>query len=596
MKKLLQIILLMICTFALCIVSASAIEVSPAADAAVSPGSSFMVMLSLDEDAVDIYTMELRLYYDQENLALNNADSDCGLCLNPVVKSDEYGDYVALSYVEPDSGTISSGTCAAVSFTAGTSSAGVSVQIGCRIAYIGYADEAGTELDPDIAPNSIVVSISKPKSAPEAPALTSAVNGSKGVIIKWNAVDDAAGYYVYRKVNGGSWSKVRGTTATSYTDTTALTTGTTYYYTVRAVNDEGTLGSYDRTGISVKYVEAVQLTSVTNTASGTTVNWSAVDGASSYIVYRRLSGGSWSRLGAVKSTSYSDSTLTSGTTYYYTVRAVYGGVTGCYSAGKGTVWLSVPTMTSASNGVKGVTVKWETVNGADSYLVFRKTSGGSWKQLGTASGTTYSDTSASSGTTYFYTVRAVSGSYKSSYDTNGKSVLYLSAPAISGASNAAGNITVKWSAVTGASSYIVYRKTTGSWKQIGTTTGTSYKDTSVDSGTSYTYTVRAVSGSVKSGYDTVGCSIEYLSVPALSNADVQSGQITVRWEAVSGASEYTVYRKISGGSWKKIGTSVETTFTDTSVTAGTTYYYTVRAVNGSSSGYYNTVGIKADAV
>ncbi|MCD7761245.1 MAG: Ig-like domain-containing protein, partial [Clostridiales bacterium] len=74
------------------------------------------------------------------------------------------------------------------------------------------------------------------------------------------------------------------------------------------------------------------------------------------------------------------------------------------------VSLSTPSLTSAANATSGITVKWSAVSDADSYRVYRKVSGGSWKQIGTSSSTSYTDTTAVSGTTYIYTVRAVNGS------------------------------------------------------------------------------------------------------------------------------------------------------------------------------------------
>ena len=90
---------------------------------------------------------------------------------------------------------------------------------------------------------------------------------------------------------------------------------------------------------------------------------------------------------------------------------------------------------------------------------------------------------------------------------------WLATPTLSSASNVTGGVKFKWKAVTGAESYIVYRKTgSGSWSKIGTSTSTSYTDTSVKSGKSYSYSVRAVGTdpngvTVKSGYNSTGKSV-----------------------------------------------------------------------------------------
>ncbi len=67
-----------------------------------------------------------------------------------------------------------------------------------------------------------------------------------------------------------------------------------------------------------------------------------------------------------------------------------------------------------------------------------------------------------------------------------------------------------------------------------------------------------------------------LPAPVLKAAETVSGGVKVTWNAVSGSPSYRIYRKIPGETYKAIGHATGTSFTDTSVTAGTTYVYTVR--------------------
>ncbi|MCD7881452.1 MAG: Ig-like domain-containing protein, partial [Clostridiales bacterium] len=174
-----------------------------------------------------------------------------------------------------------------------------------------------------------------------------------------------------------------------------------------------------------------------------------------------------------------------------------------------------------------------------------------------------------------------------------------STPTLSSASNATSGITVKWGSVSGATSYRVYRKTSGGdWSRIAIVTSTSYTDTTAVSGTTYIYTVRAYNSAGLSGYSSTGVTCIRLSNPSLSSATASSSGITVKWGAVTGATGYRVYRKVSGGSWERIATlsgNSAVSYTDTSVTSGTTYIYTVRAVSGSYLSYYNTSGVSAKA-
>ncbi len=347
-----------------------------------------------------------------------------------------------------------------------------------------------------------------------APVLVSAGNGTQGVNVTWNSVQGAEGYYVYRKTADTSWIRIGSTaggSTVSYTDTTAQS-GITYTYTVRAQKGS-TLSSYNGTGISVKYLEAPVVSGVSNSRNGMKVTWNTVNGGEGYWVFRKTGSGSWRKAGYVEGdkTSFLDQEAQAGTDYMYTVRACSGSLMSAYITASGMYRrLEQPQITTLANGVSGVTIKWSETEGASGYYVFRKTGNGAWKNLKTIqSGSIlqFSDTTAVSGTDYIYTVRAFYGSFRSSYDTAGKSLRYLSKPVVTSAVNHSQGIAVNWNRVDGGDKYYVYRKTDGgSWKRIAVTDGSavSYLDGNVQSGTAYTYTVRAYSGGELSAYDSTG--------------------------------------------------------------------------------------------
>ncbi len=347
------------------------------------------------------------------------------------------------------------------------------------------------------------------------PSLVSASNGTKGVNVTWNSVQNAEGYYVYRKTAGSKWKKigtVSGNGTVKYTDTTAQS-GTAYTYTVRAYRGS-TLSKYDTAGVSVTYLSVPAMSSADNSTTGVTIKWNQVTGASGYYIYRKNGSSGWKKVGTVSSgskVSYTDQTTASGTTYTYTVRAYSGNTKSGYdAAGKSVKYLSVPDLSSPVNASSGVTVKWGQVTGAEGYYVFRKTGSGSWKKIGKVTGGTtvsYTDQTAASGTTYSYTVRAYSGSTMSKYHAQVKSIMRLSQPVLTSAVNSSKGITVKWNKVTGAANYYVYRKTDGGkWKRIAAVSSStaSYFDKTAQSGTAYTYTVRAYAAGSISSYDSKG--------------------------------------------------------------------------------------------
>ena len=343
------------------------------------------------------------------------------------------------------------------------------------------------------------------------PTVSSASNITAGVQVKWSKVTGATGYIVYRKTGTGSWSRVadiKSGSTVSYTDKTAKS-GTTYTYTVRAYSGS-TMGDWSSTK-TIKRLADPTVSSASNITAGVQVKWSKVTGATGYIVYRKTGTGSWSRVADIKSgstVSYTDKTAKSGTTYTYTVRAYSGSTMGDWSSTKTAKRLADPTVSSASNITAGVQVKWAKTAGATGYVVYRKTGTGSWSRIATIKGgstTSYTDKSAKSGTNYSYTVRAYNGSTMSDWH-NSKAVKRLSNPAVTSASKTSNGINVKWSKVTGATGYVVYRKTAkGSWSRIaniksGSTT--SYTDTKASRGVTYIYTVRAYNGSTMSSFNS----------------------------------------------------------------------------------------------
>lgn len=152
---------------------------------------------------------------------------------------------------------------------------------------------------------------------------------------------------------------------------------------------------------------------------------------------------------------------------------------------------------------------------------------------------------------------------------------------------------LNWSKVNGANGYRVYVKVNGQWKALGNTKSTTYVHKKLETGKSYTYTVKAYkntkSGTVWSSYDKKGITGKAaLSEPSLRKAKRSSAKkATLSWKKVNGASGYVVYRKTNNGRWqivKKITKGNITSFTDKRLSKGKKYTYTVRA--------YRTVGKK----
>jgi fibronectin type 3 domain-containing protein len=150
-------------------------------------------------------------------------------------------------------------------------------------------------------------------------------SGYNSVTLKWGSVTGANSYNIYRATSkSGTYSKIASTTSTSYKNT-SLTTGKTYYYKVKAVCVAGSTTTYSSYS-AYKYAKPIPSTPSTtvksNSYTSIKVSWGKIDGASGYKVYRATSKtGTYSLIKTTTSTSYTNSSLKTGKTYYYKVRA-----------------------------------------------------------------------------------------------------------------------------------------------------------------------------------------------------------------------------------------------------------------------------------
>ena len=178
--------------------------------------------------------------------------------------------------------------------------------------------------------------------------------------------------------------------------------------------------------------------------------------------------------------------------------------------------LATPKITKAESVDGGVKISWGKSNGAEKYRVYYKGSKG-WTRMVDTTSTSYIDKDVSSGKNYTYTVRCINSSatkFTSGYDSKGKSVKYISAPKITKAESVNDGVKLTWSKVKGAEKYRVYYKGSKGWTRLADTTSTSYTDSKVSSGKTYTYTVRCINSSATkftSGYDSKGKSVKYIS-------------------------------------------------------------------------------------
>jgi len=471
--------------------------------------------------------------------------------------------------------------------------------------------------------SSIVAVTYQPKQTLSAPTVTGGNDAQGRPTLTWKAVTGAAKYEVYRaRSRSGEYIKYSTVTGTSYTNTSYIENGNTYYYKVRALDANGTAGAWSSV-VSVTYKQTLSAPAVTggNDAQGRpTLKWKVVTGAAKYEVYRaRSKSGDYIKYATVTGTSYTNTSyIENGSTYYYKVRALKSdGTAGAWSSivsvtyrAASTGTLPAPTVTGGNDAQGRPTLKWNAVTGAAKYEVYRaRSKDGDYIKYSTVTGTSYTNTSyIENGNTYYYKVRALKSDGTAGAWSSIVSVTYraastgtLSAPAVTGGNDAQGRPTLTWKAVTGAAKYEVYRarSRSGDYIKYSTVTGTSYTNTSyIENGNTYYYKVRALKSDGTAGAWSSVVSVTYkqtLSAPAVTGGNDSQGRPTLTWKAVSGAAKYEVYRARSkDGTYTKYSTTTGTAYTNSSyLTSGATYYYKVRALdaNGNAGPYSAVVSV-----
>lgn len=357
-----------------------------------------------------------------------------------------------------------------------------------------------------------------------------------------------------------------------------------------------------------------------------TVSWDPVTNATSYdLFYTMKSGDDEEEFEEAKwfknvTSPYVVTGLAPNTTYFFKVRARVSFLKGPASeqvsatttttaAGATPTPPGAPINVSATGGTSQVTVSWPAVMGATSYNLY-------WSDMsGVTTGTGTKITGATSpavitgladDTTYYVIVTAVNGGGESDPSVQVAATTLTAAPppttapaAPTSVSAVGGNeqVTVSWPAVSGATSYNIYWSTaTGVTVLNGTMIAgvtSPYVHTGLTASTPYFYIVTAVNSvgeSDASPEATATTNAPPPAVPAAPTGVTAAGgnqQVTVNWNAVSGATSYNLYWSTSPGVTVATGTriaGVTSPFAHTGLADSTPYYYVVTAVNGAGEG------------
>ena len=483
-------------------------------------------------------------------------------------------------------------------------------------------------------------------TAPSQPGTLTATTVSGGEVdLSWGASTDNVGVtgYLVERCQGASctsFAQIASPTGTTYKDT-SVSASTSYSYRLRATDAAGNLSTYSNIVGATTPTPDTTPPSQPGTLSAAAVTQGEVDlswgastddvGVTGYLVERcqGASCTSFAQIASPTGTTYKDTSVSASTSYSYRLRATdaagnlstYSNIVGATTPTPDTTPPSQPGTLSAAAVTQGeVDLSWGASTddvGVTGYLVERCQGTGctNFTKIATPAGTSYKDTSVSPSTSYSYRVRATDAAGNLSTYSNTATALTpdttppsqpatLTATAVSG-----GEIDLSWGASTdnvGVIGYQVERcqgASCTSFAQIATPTATTYKDTTVAVGTSYSYRVRATdaAGNLSTYSNTTSATTQTpdTSPPTqpgtLTATPVSGGEIDLSWSASTdnvGVTGYQVERcqGTNCTSFAQIASPTGTTYKDTSVSASTNYGYRVRATDaaGNLGPYSNT--------
>ena len=261
---------------------------------------------------------------------------------------------------------------------------------------------------------------------------------------------------------------------------------------------------------------------------------------------------------------------------------------------------SAPTNLAATATLESqVSLSWTAVSGATSYNIYRGTSSGSETEVATnVPSNTYEDSNLNFGQTYYYEVTAVSSGAESGKSGEKSAITKPALPTNLTLTPGDSQVKVAWTASPSATSYKVYRDSLGGATGAASfvVTGASYTDTGLINGTPYYYEVAPINASgenpqtaptpLPTATPVAGSGSEApVGSPTSLAAVAGTGQVQLRWQPISNATNYDIFRGTSSNSetlWHSSVTS--NTFTDTGLTNGATLYYKVRGDDGSQTG------------
>jgi YD repeat-containing protein len=414
---------------------------------------------------------------------------------------------------------------------------------------------------------------------PTISSLTASTVSATAITINWAASDTngpgLSGFTLLRSDKGSTPIASPGATATSYNDT-GLTSGTSYTYTLNAIDTSGDKTTSTATGGTYPLPSITSFTAVAASSTSMTLTWTASDsGGPGGLTYSVTRNGT--SVSGCTTSPCTDTGLAPGTSYTYVLTAddskndpstaTANGLTA--PGAPGTPTFSAVTATTA-------TVNWSAGGGTVTSYSYSLNSG-SWISTGTAQSVAL--TGLNPGSNNSVQVIAVNAGGNSPVST----ASFWTVPTAPGAPTfsavTATTATVNWGAATGTVTSYLYSINSGTWISTGTTQSVAL--TGLSPGSNNTVQVMAVNAGGNSSVSTGS----FLTVPSAPGAptfsSVATTTATASWGAATGTVTSYSY-SLNSGAWINTGTAQSVNLTG--LIGGTNYTVQVLATNAGGNG------------
>ena len=471
-----------------------------------------------------------------------------------------------------------------------------------------------------------------PPSAPLSLALT--VISSSQINLAWtDTSSNESGFKIERSTDGTTFAVVFTTAAniTTYQNT-GLNQATLYYYRVRATNaggDSSASNVSSATTLPTPPISPNQLQ--TTAASSSTINLAWNDRSNNetgFKIERSLDGTTFTEIfvAAANATSYSNTGLSPATRYYYRVRATNVGGDSNYSNTDNTTTLPLPpappSAVSFSNITQTtVTVRWQdNSNNETGFKVERSTDSATWSQVGATTGpnvVSFNDSGLSPSSVYYYRVRATN----TGGDSQPSNAATLQTPPnppsapiklylITSGVNRAG---LFWTDTSSNETNFKFERSTNGTNFTDIGFGNGPNTTSITDpgalgsagGKTYWYRMRATNAGGDSAYSNVSSVTVFNSTPSsgpsapsgLTGTAQTGGKVTLNWNDNSNNESVFLIRRYDPAvanyvAIASVGAN-QRTYQDTGLTAGTTYFYAITALNSTGNATSSVISVPA---